>query len=100
MATKTYITAIRLETGKASHVQHIARVWYGNNPAGSLLDKDVSTSEMVRYIDDGTYNAYVQDSQTYQEALVKVVRPAGRSPYLRTKADDDPNDNLLQLPRS
>lgn len=99
MAIKIYITAIRLEHGKGSYVQYIERVWYGANPRGSIMDNDVSVLEMVRSIDDGTYEAYVQDPDGTKEARVLVIRPTGSRLHLRTRADGDPDDNLLKLPR-
>ena len=52
-------------------------------------------SRIERRVDE----AWVHDPATWQEAQVIVVSPPGRSKYLRTKPDDDPNDNLLKLPR-
>lgn len=92
---KVYITAIRLSGGTS--VQHITNVWYSSTPAG--LATEATTGQMVSYIEQGTCQAYVQDPKTQQEARVLVVTPRSGPKYLRTKADDDPNDNLLQLPR-
>jgi hypothetical protein len=94
---KVYITAIELSGGTL--VRHIVNVWYGPNPTWSQSDTKQSTSDMADLIDGKVHQAWVQDPVNRQEAEVIVVRPTGRPKYLRTKADDDPNDNLLKLPK-
>lgn len=97
--TKVYITAIRLSGGKS--VQHITHVWKGSNTTWSESDEKKSTSEMVDLIERQVHQAWVRDPDPAkrQEAQVMVVSPTGRAKYLRTKPDDDPNDNLLKLPQ-
>ena len=94
---KVYITAIELSGGTL--VRHIINVWYGPKPTWSSSDQKTSTSTMAGGIDGGIYEAWVQDPANQKEAAVIVVSPTGRSKYLRTKPDDDPNDNLLKLPK-
>jgi hypothetical protein len=94
---KVYITAIELSGGTS--VRHIVNVWYGTNPTWSSSDTKISTSDMADLIDGKVHQAWVQDPGNRQEAEVIVVRPTGRFKYLRTKPDNDPNDNLLKLPK-
>lgn len=93
---KVYITAIRRSGG--SLVRHITHVWFGSNSSYSISDSQIATSGMADLIDSGACEAWVKDPASWQEAKVIVVRPHDRPKYLRTKADDDPNDNLLSLP--
>jgi len=54
--------------------------------------------KVIESIDAGTNTFYVIDPSTAKRSEVGVVRPKdGRSPYLRTHADGDWNDNLLSL---
>jgi hypothetical protein len=50
---------------------------------------------MVKWIDEGG-EAYV--STGYSRVSVGVVRPAYGQPYLRTYADGQPTNNLVNLP--
>jgi hypothetical protein len=94
---KVYITAIELSGG--TRVRHIVNVWYGPDKTYSSTDTKRSTEEMADLIDGKVHQAWVRDPDTDQEAQVIVVRPTGRPRYLRTTPDDDPNDNLLKLPK-
>lgn len=94
---KVYITAIELSGGPL--VKHIINVWYGPDATWSQSDTKQSTSDMADLIDGKVHEAWVQDPDNRQQAEVIVVRPTGRSKYLRTKPDNDPNDNLLKLPK-
>ncbi len=74
------------------HITHI-----GNqhaNPPWRWTREDVIAS-----IDARTNTFYVLDRRNSKRSDVGVVRPAGRSAYLRTHADGDWNDNLLALPQ-
>lgn len=53
--------------------------------------------DVIRSIEAKTNTFYVIDPRTGQRSDVGIVRPVGRSPYLRTYADGDWNDNLLSL---
>lgn len=54
--------------------------------------------KVIASIDAGANTFFVLDPYSGKRSDVAVVRPAGRSPYLRTRADGDWNDNLLSLP--
>ena len=94
---KVYITMIELSGGNG--VRNIINVWYGPNKTYSSTDTGRSTEEMADLIDGKIHRVWVSDPDTGQEAEVTVVRPTGRPRHLRTKPDDDPNDNLLKLPK-
>jgi Protein of unknown function (DUF3892) len=94
---KVYITAIELSGGTL--VRHIINIWYGPNKAYTASDTKTSTADMASLIERKVHDAWVHDPANRQEAEVIVVSPLGRPKYLRTKPDDDPNDNLLKLPK-
>ena len=53
--------------------------------------------QVIASIDGGTNTFYVVDPRSGKRSDVGVVRSPGRSPYLRTYADGDWNNNLLSL---
>lgn len=55
--------------------------------------------QVITSIEAGTNTFFVTDPRTGQRANVRVVRPAGRAPYVRTSPDGDLYDNLLSLPQ-
>jgi hypothetical protein len=62
-----------------------------------MSDEGVELPEMIRRLSTGAVDAYVQSPKTKQTAKVEVV-PRDNPRYLRTRADDSPDDNLLHLP--
>ncbi|MCS6586957.1 DUF3892 domain-containing protein [Curtobacterium flaccumfaciens pv. flaccumfaciens] len=86
------VTHIRLSGSVRDH-EHITDVrWI------SLEDGDTGTSSVatvVAWIEDKNGKAYVGSGAN--KVSVGVVRPQGRSPYLRTYADRQWNNNLLSL---
>jgi hypothetical protein len=52
---------------------------------------------VIASIDARTNTFYVVDPKTGKRSDVGVVRPAASSPYLRTHADGEWNNNLLSL---
>lgn len=73
------------------HITHLGNQY--SNPPWKWNRENVITS-----IEAGTNTFYVVDRGNGKRSEVAVVRPVGRSPYLRTHADGDWNDNLLALP--
>lgn len=70
------------------HITHL-----GNPGAGWKWTRE----RVIESIDTGTNTFYVVDPNTKKRSDVGVVRPVGRSAYVRTHADGDWNDNLLSL---
>ena len=87
-----YITAVRMSDGGST--AHITSVRWLN--AASGLSRVSPVGSMVEWIDKGN-EVFVGGDPA--RAPVQVVRPSGRSPYLRSKADSSDTDNLLLLPR-
>lgn len=88
----TYITAVHM-AGGTQH-QHIAGVRWLNGVSGK--SDTTTTAAMIEFMDKG--NA-VQVGGSDGPVTVSVVRPERGTPYLRTHADKQWNDNLLALPR-
>lgn len=87
------ITHIRLSGGVRDH-QHITNVrWVSREDSTETQDNTVSA--VVERIDKGG-KAYSGTGAS--EVPVGVVREAGQTPYLRTYADKQWNNNLLSLP--
>ncbi|WP_425608163.1 DUF3892 domain-containing protein [Pseudomonas shahriarae] len=84
------ITCITLSGEK--HHERITQV--GN----SSIPWYLSTTETVQRIESKTDTFFVLDIYG-RRANVGVVKPAGRTPYLRTYADGIWTDNLLSLGR-
>ena len=83
-----YITQIHLEGG-ALH-QHITRLrWKADTATG-----EASRAELVQWVQNGG-DARVE----VRPRDVKVEVVDASPPYLRTKANGIPTDNLLELPR-
>jgi Protein of unknown function (DUF3892) len=72
------------------HITHI-----GNNNANPPWKW--TREQVIASIDARTNSFYVIDPRTGRRADIAVVREPGKSPYLRTHADGDWNDNLLSL---
>ena len=70
------------------HITHL-----GNPAAGWKWGRD----DVIASIDAKINTFYVIDPYNQKRSNVAVVRPAGKSAYLRTHADGDWNDNLLSL---
>jgi hypothetical protein len=70
------------------HITHL-----GNPSAGWKWTRE----QVIASIDSGSNRFFVKDPYTGRRSDIAVVRPAGRAPYLRTRADADWNDNLLSL---
>jgi hypothetical protein len=60
------------------------------------LENEYLVSDVIRLIGLGTHVFFVSDNAG-DVVLVKVV-PELNPTYIRTKADDTPDDNLLSLP--
>jgi len=84
------VTCITKPHPQSSH-EHITHV--GNPAAGWKWTRE----QVIAIIDANTNTFFVIDPYNGKRYNVGVVRPAGRSPYLRTYADGDWNDNLLSL---
>ncbi len=52
---------------------------------------------VIASIDERTNTFFVKDPRNGLRAEVRVVRPSGRSAYVRTSPDGDLKDNLLSL---
>lgn len=86
------ITHIRLSDGVRDH-EHITDVRWIGRESGKVQDNTVA--QIVAWIDDNG-KAYVGTGTS--EVPVGVMRPQGHTPYLRTYADGQWNNNLLSLP--
>jgi hypothetical protein len=86
------ITHVRFADGLRDH-EHITHVAWTSNKTTSQAN---SCAEIVSWIDDGKGVAYVGTGA--QQVRVDTVHPAGRDPYLRTRADGKWTNNLLSLP--
>ena len=58
-----------------------------------------SRDQVIASIEAGSNTFYVIDLRNNRRANVRVVRPLGRLPYVRTSPDGDFYDNLLSLPQ-
>ena len=88
------VTHVRLSAGGYAH-EHITDLrWvsYETSKSG-----DSSKSTIVNWIDVEGGTAYVESGTT--KVPVRVVKPSGQTPYLRTQANRTWTDNLLSLPR-
>lgn len=70
------------------HITHLG------NPAAKWL---WTREAVIASIDAKTNTFYVLDLASGKRAYIGVVREAGKSPYLRTHADGQWNNNLLSL---
>lgn len=70
------------------HITHL-----GNPSAGWTWTRE----KVIESIDTKTNTFYVTDPKSGKRADIGVVRPAGRTPYVRTYADGFWTDNLLSL---
>ncbi|WP_449492209.1 DUF3892 domain-containing protein [Caballeronia sp. M23-90] len=82
------ITCITKSAPQGGH-EHITHV---GNPAGYWK---WPVADVVASIDAKSNTFYVKDESTGKRVDVGVVRPSGRTAYLRTHADGQWNDNLL-----
>lgn len=69
------------------HITHVG------NPPTWIWPRE----QVIASIEARTNTFFVLDPRTGKRADVRVVREAGKAPYLRTYADGDWNDNLLSL---
>jgi hypothetical protein len=76
---------------RQSTVEHITHI--GNSGGGWKITRE----DAIRRIESGAESFYTVDPRTGALAYIEVVRPFGRSPHLRTRADGTPSDNLLAL---
>lgn len=84
------ITHVRLSDDNTTSTEHITHV--------KLSSGVVETkAQVVKYIDSGMEYYYTLSDNS--KAYVETVRPVGRDPYIRTKANNTTKDNLLSLPR-
>jgi hypothetical protein len=75
-------------TSSHEHITHVG------NPANNWI---WTREAVIQSIDAGTNTFYVEDAATGRRSEVRVVRQAGRLPFIRTHADGYWNDNLLSL---
>jgi hypothetical protein len=54
---------------------------------------------VIKWVNSKLHSFYVVDSRNGKTSYVGVVNPTYGSPYVRTHADGDWNDNLLSLPQ-
>ena len=87
------VTCITKPHPQSSH-EHITHVGNPNSPGGGWK---WTREDVIASIDAGTNTFFVLDPRNGKRSDVGVVRPAGKSAYLRTHADGDWNDNLLSL---
>jgi 23S rRNA A2030 N6-methylase RlmJ len=66
-----------------THIGNIANNW------------KITRESAITRIESKQEAFYTVDSSTGRKAYVGVVREAGKTPYLRTHADSQWNDNLL-----
>jgi hypothetical protein len=71
------------------HITHI-----GNLEAKWRLTREAAIAKIESHTD----RFYTVERHTGKRCYVGVVRESGKSPYLRTHADGEWNDNLLALP--
>lgn len=74
--------------------EHISNVMWLHPETGKA--GRCSTADMVQLLDQ---RKPVQVGGPNGPIAVRVVRPQGGPPYLRTTPDDTTKDNLLELPR-
>jgi hypothetical protein len=87
------ITHVRKPNRQSSH-EHISHV---GNISNSVNDWISPRADIIHFINSKTHTFYVSEGGKRSE--VGVVNPNdGRSPFLRTYADNYYNDNLLSLP--
>ena len=84
------ITHVRLDNSSSTSEEHITDVRLSNN-----VEQTVQT--VVKKLDSHT--EYYFTAKNGSKAEVEPVHPAGKSAYIRTKANNTTNDNLLSLPR-
>jgi hypothetical protein len=84
------ITHVRLSDDSATSTEHITDVRLSDGA-------EETKAQVVKYIDQGMEYYYTQS--TGSRADVETVHPTGRTPYIRTKANNTTRDNLLSLPR-
>ena len=84
------VTCINKPNRSSSH-EHITHI---GNIAGNWR---LTREDAIRRIDSKESAFYTVDRSTGKKVYIGVVREAGRSPYLRTYADNKWNDNLLAL---
>jgi hypothetical protein len=76
---------------RMSRHEHITHI-------GNLANKwQMTREEAIRRIDAKSEAFYTVDRYSDRKMYIGVVREAGKSPYLRTHADNKWNDNLLAL---
>ena len=84
------ITCITKPNPQSQH-EHITHL--GNLAGGWKRARE----EVITIIDAKTYSFFILDPINDKRSDVRVVRPAGQAPYLRTYADGNWNNNLLSL---
>jgi hypothetical protein len=88
--TDVQVTCITKPHVLSSH-EHITHL--GNPQANWKWTRE----QVIASIEARQNTFFVMDPYTGKRSDVGIVKPAGRSPYLRTYADNDWNDNLLSL---
>lgn len=90
--TDVKVTCITKPHPQSPH-EHITHL---GNPLATTPWK-WTREEVIASIDAGTNTFYVTDPSSGKRADVKVVRQAGKAPYVQTYADGDWKNNLLSL---
>ena len=88
----SYIVGVELTPG-GTGVHHISKVFWVSDRFQSVI---VDAAGIIDYIANGNV---VKVSDGKQETVVEVIRESGRTPFIRTSADQSKRDNLLELPR-
>lgn len=92
-----YITEVRMSNGGSDH-EHIEAVRWERRDCPEAGES--TREEMVHWLGIKKRGfAYVRDRKGH-DVPVHAIRPKGRRPYIRTKADKKKwRDDLLDLPR-
>ena len=89
-----YITAVRLGGGRSLH--HITHVkWLSPDDGKS---NQMTVAQTIAWMENNPTTS-VKVAGVDGPALVRIVRPQGGTPYIRTSPDNSPTDNLLSLPQ-
>jgi len=89
----TYQVTCVTKPERASRHEHITHI--GNTAERWRFTREEAVRRIEALHPD---EFFVRDALTGKRAVVRVVREAGKDPYLRTQADGVPTDNLLSLP--
>lgn len=86
------VTCITKPNPNSPH-EHITQIGGGSGSNRWKLTRE----DAIRRIDNKVDSFYVVDPRSLKRSTVAVVRPTSGQPYLRTYADGNWNNNLLEL---